>query len=113
LETAGGSLVEEALERLRVELDDYYGALFEVQQGTKEFVPEPPEALLYFKMCKEMRIPLVAGGVMDQPHIWLMEYAICENKSVFYENQNRASQEVPSVNDKFAQDRQGLPRLME
>jgi len=73
--------------------------------GTGATVPEPPQALLYYKMCESMHIQLVDGGVFDQPHIWLLEYAICQKKTELFDQQNKSGQAVPpTMNDKFAQD---------
>jgi len=36
-------------------------------------------------MTQEMGIPLVEGGVRDQPYIWLMEYGICKNEVTLWE----------------------------
>lgn len=29
-------------------------------------------------MIKKMQIPLVSGGLMDQPHLWLLEYRVID-----------------------------------
>ncbi len=66
------------LDRLRNEIRNYCGALNEIEMGLKPNpMPEKPEALVLFEQCNKMGIPLVAGGIRDQPHIWLMEYAVC------------------------------------
>lgn len=39
-------------------------------------VPEKPDYLSTYEMIEEMRIPLLAGGYMDQPHLWLIEYRV-------------------------------------
>ena len=46
-------------------------------------IPEKPEALDLFQQCQMMGIPLVEGGVLDQPHIWAREYRIV------YQEKNR------------------------
>lgn len=40
-------------------------------------MPTPPDAYILYKQTKEMGIPLVAGGLQDQPYIWLEQYAVC------------------------------------
>jgi hypothetical protein len=39
-------------------------------------MPDKPEALEKLEQCEALGIPLVSGGVMDQPHIWLMEVGV-------------------------------------
>jgi len=29
-------------------------------------------------MIQEMRIPMVSGGLIDQPHLWLLEYRMID-----------------------------------
>jgi hypothetical protein len=58
----------------------------EIREGVSNTLPDKPEALFYYEMTKEMGIPLVAGGVRDQPHIWMMEYRICKNETTLWEN---------------------------
>ena len=38
---------------------------------------EKPEALILYEQVTKLGIPLVQGGVMDQPHIWLQEFYVC------------------------------------
>lgn len=80
----GGRLVAEKLDALRDALYDYYGTLNELRTALESqpqlastiVVPQKPEALVLWEQCNEMNLPLVAGGAMDQPHIWLEEWAI-------------------------------------
>lgn len=53
--------------------------------GLKVKVPPKPEELIRYEMVNEMKIPLVAGGVMDQPHIWLLQYAIVKDVMAIFE----------------------------
>lgn len=47
-------------------------------------------------MCKTMGIPLVEGGIVDQPHIWLMQYAVCAQEVELYEaSKNRPPPQAP------------------
>ena len=47
-------------------------------------IPEKPEALEKFEQCEALGLPLVAGGLQDQPHIWLMEIGVILNvRNVF------------------------------
>jgi len=38
---------------------------------------EKPEALMLLEQCRAMDLPLISGGLLDQPHIWVMEVAVC------------------------------------
>jgi len=40
-----------------------------------------------------MNIPLVAGGIMDQPHLWLLEYAAIHQTVSLMEALNRQAEE--------------------
>lgn len=42
-------------------------------------MPGKPEALEKYEQCKELGLPLVAGGLQDQPHIWLLEVGVIRN----------------------------------
>lgn len=84
----GGSRLADQLNALREDLRNYFGALNEVKAGLNTKVPDKPEALIRFEQCREMGIPLVDGGLLDQPHIWLMEYAICLQETQLWNAMN-------------------------
>jgi len=75
----GGSIIGGYLDELTDQLRDYYGALNEIKQGLTVKIPERPEALKRYEQCKSTGLPLVSGGLQDQPHIWLMEYDVVDN----------------------------------
>ena len=81
----GGRVLAEYLDWLRAELDDYFGALAEMSiQVHNERAYHKPLALIRYEQCKSLGVPLVQGGLVDQPYIWLMEWAIIEQvKTVF------------------------------
>lgn len=83
--STGGSVLAGILDKLSTEIDEYLGALNEVKAGLGTRLPEKPTALILYEQTKEMGIPLVAGGVEDQPHIWLEMYAICMQKTKLWE----------------------------
>jgi hypothetical protein len=56
-----------------------------------ESVPEKPDALRLYDQCKSTGLPLVAGGLLDQPHIWLMEYEACDQERKRFELINEAN----------------------
>jgi hypothetical protein len=67
------------MDALREELENYFGMVNEIRMGLSVTpVPKPPELIMYEQVVG-MGIPLLAGGVMDQPHIWLMQYALIRN----------------------------------
>jgi hypothetical protein len=80
--------VNKSLEALRDYLLDYYGAINEVKanaRSVKDLLEEPEAAALYRK-CKSMNTLLVSGGLLDQPHIWLLEWNIVENHKTLMES---------------------------
>lgn len=92
VEVDGKGLLHLMLEELREEIRNYYGALNERAMGLKPSGNfEKPEALVRYEQCKDMGIPLIQGGVMDQPHIWLKEWAICAQETQVFESLRRAS----------------------
>jgi hypothetical protein len=42
-------------------------------EGMNISIPEKPDALKLLEQCEAFDIPLVAGGLMNQPHLWLRE----------------------------------------
>lgn len=73
---AGGRVVAGGLDKLREELQDYFGALNEIRAGVNREVPRPPEAYVKLQQCERLGLPLMEGGLMDQPHIWLLEVGV-------------------------------------
>lgn len=69
------------LENTREEIFEYYGLLNELKMGATSKAPKIPAALATYQLVKEFGIPLVAGGVMDQPYIWLLQYEIAKQVS--------------------------------
>ena len=81
----GGRIVGGALADLRSAIADHYGALAEIREGLPVAIPDKPDALVFYEMTIDMGIPLVNGGLRDQPHIWMMEYKICKNEVTIWE----------------------------
>jgi hypothetical protein len=76
----GGSIVGGYLDDLANGVRDYFGALNEIKQGLQGVkIPERPEALIRYEMVKSTGLPLKSGGLLDQPHIWLLEYDCVDN----------------------------------
>lgn len=41
-------------------------------------VMDKPEALERYQMSKSLGVPYVAGGLLDQPWIWVQEHGVIE-----------------------------------
>lgn len=64
---------------LRNILFEYYGQSNEVRLNIKikpEDIVEKPEALVRYEQARDLGIPYVAGGLLDQPYIWMQEHGI-------------------------------------
>jgi hypothetical protein len=76
----GGRIIAGKLDELRKALDEYYGALTMLKEGMSVRIPEKPDALKLLEKCEAFGIPLVAGGLLNQPHIWLLEVGVIRNE---------------------------------
>ena len=67
------------MEELKTILWDYYGQLNELRLNIK-IKPEDrvwkPEALIRYDQARDLGIPYVAGGLMDQPYYWMQEHGM-------------------------------------
>lgn len=90
-----GVELSERLKELESALREYFGALNEIKMGlTVKNMPPKPQALTWYERCKVLGIPLVSGGVSDQPYIWLQELAVVIEQKTFFELlEKRQSQE--------------------
>ena len=70
------------------ELEDYYGTIAELKAGLNVPIPETPEILQYLEMCERNKIPLIAGGLLDQPHIFLIEANIARDQRNLFQQIN-------------------------
>lgn len=87
----GGSLVAGKLEKLRDKIREYHGVINELKAGLKATLPEKPEAMVLYEKCRSTGLPLVAGGLLDQPYIWLLEWSIIEQEMTLMESLSGAS----------------------
>lgn len=72
------------LRELENDLIEYYSVNNEIKAGLNTQPAEKPYELILYEQVNDMHIPLVAGGLMDQPHIWIEQYAIVRNiKAIF------------------------------
>lgn len=61
----------------------------EIKAGVKpDKPPEKPVAYILYEQCKELNLPLLEGGIMDQPHIWLMQWAVCMQREALWRSIN-------------------------
>jgi hypothetical protein len=78
----GVRIVNAGLTLLRDTLQEYAGQINEIRAGLKpDEKIDKPEALILYEQCKELGIPLVKGSLLDQPHIWMLEYKICDDET--------------------------------
>lgn len=54
--------------------------------GTGAKPVSKPTALIYYEMTIELGIPLVDGGIMDQPHIWLQMIGVIKHRESIWRN---------------------------
>lgn len=78
--SGGGRILAGKLKELEIALDEYYGAIAMQSEGMNVHIPDKPEALKLLEQCEVFGIPLVAGGLMSQPHIWLREVGVIRNQ---------------------------------
>ena len=70
------------------ELEEYYGTIAELKAGLNVPIPETPEIIQYLEMCERNNIALVAGGLLDQPHIFLIEANIARDQRNLFQQIN-------------------------
>lgn len=76
----GGIIFEGELNKLRGQLDDYYGYVGEVDFGiTKPKVVKKPKALKSLEQCEALGALPGSGGTEDQSYIWLQTVALCRH----------------------------------
>jgi hypothetical protein len=70
----GGRVLSQWLLNLREALENYFGYLNEIASGLHPTeIPDKPNALIRYSQRKEMGIPYIDGGLLDQPYIWVQE----------------------------------------
>lgn len=88
----GDLALAEKLSELDEALQNYFGSIAEVRLGLRTIIPDKPEALILTEQCKDLGLPLVQGGIEDQPYIWMKEYAICVQTKALFEAINKAQE---------------------
>lgn len=82
--SSGGIEVGEILKELEYDLDEYYGTINEIRMGVNISPKPKPVPLQLYDMTKELGIPLVDGGVLDQPHIWLLMIGVIRQRETLW-----------------------------
>jgi hypothetical protein len=58
-------------------LREFYGQSNELRLNIKikpEDIVEKPEALERYEQARDLGLPYVAGGLLDQPYLWVQEH---------------------------------------
>lgn len=92
LAARGGIELQGVLEELETSLIEYFGTLNEIKAGIRSQPVEKPYELILYEMVCDMGLPVLAGGIMDQPHIWLLQYAVVRNIKLIFELQARQAE---------------------
>jgi len=73
-------IFEGELQKLRTDLDLYFGYLNELKLGTIGAKPvAKPSMLKSLEQCEAFQVLPEAGGLDDQSYIWLQAAATCRN----------------------------------
>lgn len=85
---SGGIALGSLLKDLEDRLINYFAMLNEIRAGLKPEVRyEKPKELELYEQMKEFKIPLATGGILEQPHIWVLQYKICQRIADLFEAQ--------------------------
>jgi len=87
--------LSKALDKLREDLEGYFGALNELRYGLNVAVPEKPQSLTFFEQMEEFRSLPKAGGLLDQPFILMREMKLCVEVRDIFAAFARAQQKQP------------------
>lgn len=60
---------------MKEEIEEYYGCLAEIRAGIRKKPPEKPPILQTIDLMRKTGLPLVSGGLLDQPYTWLLQYS--------------------------------------
>jgi hypothetical protein len=63
----------------------------EVRAGIRSSVPYKPEKLKVYEATKESGLPLVSGGLMDQPYIWIAIFEVVNQEITLHDALDNAS----------------------
>lgn len=63
-------------------------------------VPPKPDELVVYELLQKLNLPLAAGGLLDQPHIWILQYEVIKGVLDEYralEDTNRKMEEKQNM----------------
>jgi hypothetical protein len=91
----GVDRVNVKIDGLKDAIREYLGGLNEVRAGGRASqMPPKPEAMILYEQCLNMQIPIVQGGLRDQPHIWLLEWRVIQQELELWEAVHRRNNEA-------------------
>lgn len=76
---------------MRDELEEYFGGINELRMGASVELPVRPAELTLYQQCKSANLPLIAGGLLDQPHMWLDIVELIESIQKLYTIEGQGS----------------------
>jgi hypothetical protein len=65
----GKRLIEDILDQISDDIQEYYGLLNELKMGAISKPPEKPDILELYQSWKRSGLPFLAGGYVDQPYL--------------------------------------------
>ena len=95
--SAGGIILSERLKQLEAALGEYFGAINEIRMGLRTKMPKRPDALVQYERCQALGLPLVDGGIIDQPYIWLQELAVIIEQETLFKLLEERQREMSSA----------------
>lgn len=98
----GGRFVRDTLKTLRTELEDHLGSINELKNGLRKDVLPKPETLRRYELVKSTGLPLIAGGLLDQPHIWIMQWEVIEAVLEIFKAQEEMARQMSAPKDLMA-----------
>jgi len=96
LGATGGRTLGDILEDLQTRLDSYFGMLTQMSFGLKirpDEVVEKPLELKKYQQMEATGLPMWAGGLQDQPHIWLEMMGVIRHMIEIRKNLARANKQ--------------------
>jgi hypothetical protein len=88
---AGGTIIIDQLQQIRDELREYFGSLNEVKFGARSRPLPRPDKLIVYEAVQKSGLPLLAGGFMDQPWIWMEIFEVIKSELNLQDNLEKAN----------------------
>jgi len=60
-------------------------------------MPPMPKPLVVYERCKKLGLPLVSGGVLDQPYVWLQQIAVIDEQEMLFRLLEKRSKGNPNA----------------